>query len=143
MKVAAACLMILSAVAAAWAVQLKSVSIEELLQKTDLIVMARLVDVTESLKEEGGYQVGYGSGNLTVSETIRGTATNGQTLRLEWLKNHPRIDLPSINYLQYSNKNFIWLLRKGTNGSVFAGHGRVLDPRERGNLNKLLKKKSR
>ncbi|MBA4147569.1 MAG: hypothetical protein H0X66_05600 [Verrucomicrobia bacterium] len=109
---------------------------EKLLTETDLVVVARLSDVTRTTKKD----VDHGSGILTVSEVLKGPATPGQKLTLEWA-NQQRISR-RIDHADQSGKTNIWLLQKTTNGTFTANYpGRVLDLEQREEVRNLLKKR--
>ncbi len=114
-----------------------SVSLKELLKETDLIVVARLTDVSEVTTNS----VDYGSGTLTVTEVIRGSGKNGDKLRLEW-SNATGLICPRVEHRGHKDQTLIWLLQSSTNTVVTADYpGRVLELKQRAELYKLLKKK--
>ena len=64
-------------------------------------------------------QYDYGSGTLTVSEVLSGTAQRGAKLRLEWL-NSSGIVCPRVEHGGHEGQTLIWLLTTTTNGTVEA-----------------------
>lgn len=123
------------------------VPLEELLKRTDVIVVARLTEVREKTKRRIDWSAlrvkgtDYGSGTLVVTEVIRGSAKLGAKLRLEW-SNDSKLACPRVEHAPYKGQTMIWLLQKSTNGAVRADYpGRVLDAKNRGELDALLKKK--
>ncbi|MGC3960637.1 MAG: hypothetical protein QM813_22700 [Verrucomicrobiota bacterium] len=115
------------------------VSLKELLKETDLIVVARLTNVSEVTTN----RVDYGSGTLTVTEVIRGSAKTGDKLRLEW-SNSSGIVCPRVEHRGHKDQTLIWLLQASTNKVVTADYpGRVLELKQRAELNKLLKKEKK
>jgi hypothetical protein len=131
------CLAILLFVAPAAVARVALIPLEALLKKTDVIVVARLTDVRETTKE----RLDHGSGVLTVTELIGGNAKVGDKLRLEW-SNESEVICPRVEHASFKDQTVIWLLQTSTNGTVRADHpGRVLDPKSRGELDALLKKK--
>jgi hypothetical protein len=112
------------------------IPLEVLLKHTDVIVVARLSEVSKTTRN----RVDYGSGTLTVTEILRGKAKAGDKLRLEW-SNHSDIVCPRVEHEPYNGQTMIWLLQTSSNGTVRADYpGRVLNIKKRAELNKLLKK---
>jgi len=113
-----------------------SIPLNDLLKKTDLIVVARLSGVRETTKKN----FDYGSASLTVTESIRGTVKIGDKLRLEW-SNPNDIICPRVEHAPYDGQTMIWLLQTSTNDAVRADHpDRVIPTSRRGEVDKLLKK---
>lgn len=112
------------------------ISTEDLLKKTDWIVVAKLTDVVEFTKD----QQDFGRGTLVVSEVIRGSGTPVTKLVIEW-SNPSRVACPRVEHRQHAGKPLIWLLQRSKNGATRADYpGRVLELQERGQLAALLKK---
>lgn len=124
------------------------IPLEELLKRTDVIVVARLTDVRTTTKPSrltsvlrNQERVDYGSGTLTVTEVVRGSAKIGDKLRLEW-SNPSGLICPRVEHAPYKSQTMVWLLQTSSNGAVRADYpGRVLDPKSRSELDALLKKK--
>jgi len=123
------------------------VPLEDLLKKTDVIVVARLTEVRERTKRRIDWDkfrvtgTDYGSGTLTVTEVIRGSAKVGDKLRLEW-SNDSGVACPRVEQAPHKDKMLIWLLQGSTNGAVRADYPRrVLGLGSRSELDALLKKK--
>ncbi len=101
------------------------------------IVVARLTGVREMTKN----RIDYGSGTLTVTEVLRGSAKTRDKLRLEW-SNDSGLLCPRMELAPYEGKTKIWLLQTSANGAVRADYpGRVLDPKSRSELDASLGKK--
>ena len=126
-----ALLLVLPAAALAkWA----AVPLEKLLMQSDVVVAARLTDVSE-ISTNG---TDYGKGTLTITEVFRGNVKAGGKLKLEW-SNATGWDCPRVEHAPHTNKTMIWLLQKSTNGAVNADHpSRVLGLESRSELEKLL-----
>ena len=131
------CLVVLFALIPAGFAEWASVSLKDLLKETDLIVVARLTNVSEVTTNS----VDYGSGTLTVTEVIRGSAKTGDKLRLEW-SNLSGLACPRVEHKGHKDQTLIWLLQSSTNKVVTADYpDRVLELKRRAELNELLKKK--
>ena len=143
-KCFAVLLIIVPTAIAMWAL----VPLKELLEKTDVIVVARLTEVRHTTKPSwftsvlrNQRRIDYGSGTLTVTEVIRGSAKMGDKLRLEW-SNDSRLICPRVEHGFHKDQTMIWLLQTSTNATVRADYpGRVLDLKSRGELDALIDKK--
>ena len=114
-----------------------SVPLKELLKETDLIVVARLTDVSSVTRN----RVDYGSGTLTVTEVIRGSAKAGDKLRLKW-SNASGLVCPRVEHEGHKDQTLIWLLQSSRSKAVTANYpGRVLELKQRAELDQLLKEK--
>lgn len=112
------------------------ISTEELLAKTDLVVVATLSKVGETTKKD----TVSGTGVLTVTEVLEGKATAGQNLTLSWAYNK-HIICPRIDHSSQNGKTNIWLLQKTTNNTFTANYpGRVMELKQRAELEKAMKK---
>lgn len=108
---------------------------ETLLSESDLVVVAQLSGVNKTTKEN----VDYGTGILSISEVLKGSANSGRKLTLEW-SNHQRISR-RLDHSGQDGKTNIWLLQKTTNGTFTANYpGRVIELERRTEVEKLLKK---
>lgn len=112
-----------------------SIPLKEVLKKTDLIVVARLTNVSAVTRNH----VDYGSGTLTVTEVIRGSAKAGDKLRLKW-SNASGLVCPRVEHEGHKDQTLIWLLQSSTSKAVTANYpGRVLELKRRAELDLLLK----
>jgi hypothetical protein len=105
-------------------------------QTSDLIVIGTLHGVREDSKNG----IDYGRGLITVDEVIWGDAVPGQELTLTW-KNKSNIVCPRIEHKPNENNQVIWLLNLGKE-EVRADHPqRVVQLKERAEVEKYLQAK--
>jgi len=102
------------------------VSLDELVQRSDLIVIGALGEVR--WRSEGGWD--RGAGVITVSEVIWGDVAPGEKLELRW-RDRTNVACPRLDLQRLGGRRQLWLLQVGDGATVRADHpGRVLDPNE-------------
>jgi hypothetical protein len=112
------------------------ISTEELLKKTDLVVVARLTDVREFTRGD----TDYGIGILVVSDIMRGDSKIDRRIKLEW-SNPSQLACPRVEHRHNVGKSLIWLLEKSRSGGVSANHPwRVISLEEKPRVSALLRK---
>lgn len=107
---------------ASWA----SVSVEELVQDTDLVVVGTLRDVSEHTADE----VDYGEGRIHVREVIWGRVSPGDSLLLKW-SNPSRMVCPRVENEDNKDREGIWLLTRDGEAVAANYPGRFVDLSER------------
>jgi hypothetical protein len=110
------------------------VSIEELVQNSDLIVVGTLDNVSE-YSQNG---IDYGEGTITVDEVIWGAAGPGDLLTLKW-QNASNLVCPRVEHRDNQKRTAIWLLIH-EDAVVYATYGRVVDLAERSKVEQSLVK---
>lgn len=129
---ALAIMIISSTVFAMWA----SISLEKLVQRSDLIIIGKLTDVSEYLIKGIDHEIG----KLKVDEVIWGNVKVGQNLELTW-QNPSGLVCPRISHSYNQNKKLIWLLTYGKNNEVHANYpDRVLNIIKKDKVVEILKK---
>lgn len=88
---------------ASWA----HVSVEQLVQETDLIVVGTLRDVSAHTADE----MDYGRGRIEVHEVIWGKVSPGDSLLLKW-SNPSGLACPRVEHKHHQGEKGIWLLTR-------------------------------
>ena len=83
------------------------VSVEELVQESDVIVVGTLRDVSEYTADE----TDYGQGRIEVREVIWGRVAQGDSLLLKW-HNASALACPRVEHRGHGNLEGIWLLTR-------------------------------
>lgn len=93
------------------------IPIEQLVQKSDIVVVGTLRDVSESSKGE----VDYSGGNIVVDETLLGNVKAGEKLKLVW-QNASGLVCPRVEHRQNQSIKGVWLLTRDKHGKVRADY---------------------
>jgi len=92
-------------------------SLTELANNSDIIVVGVLTDVTEFFKRG----VDYSQGVIAVEEIIWGKADIGTKLILKW-KNPFDLSCPRVDHCNDQNKKIIWFLKYEGSNIVISDH---------------------
>ena len=102
------------------------VSVEELVQESDVIVVGTLRDVTEYTADN----TDYGQGRIEVREVIWGAVSPGDSLTLKW-QNASAIACPRVEHRHNADEEGIWLLTRDGDAVNANYPGRFVELSER------------
>jgi hypothetical protein len=138
MKLLVACLILIAALPVLSSAMWGYISLEELVQDSDLILVGTLGGVAEFSRDG----TDYGEGVITVEEVIWGNVSPGDTLTLKWQNPHELV-CPRVEHRHNQNVKAIWLLTVEAGHDVRANYpGRFVELADRRKVERILRRKN-
>lgn len=94
-----------------------NISTEELVEKSDLIVIGTL----DNVRHWSDNGIDYGQGDIKIEQVLWGDPGQHAELRLVW-QNESNVMCPRLEHGNWAKKKGIWMLTRGKKGTFLANY---------------------